>query len=214
MDGTPTEYYTPHDFTDLVKIHTFSVPSTWKGTRPGPNSYTFKEWADGTKSTTITVSAEMLYVANYYPPELEAPVFSPPGGTYSSPQSVIITCSTYVNDVSIRYTTDGSEPKEYSAVYLSPIEVSSTTTIKARGYHVDWMPSDIATVAYTINNPPSKVATPTFNPLGGTYSSSQSVTLSCPTSGATIRYTTDGSEPSASSTPYSGPIMVSNTMTF
>jgi len=60
---------------------------------------------------------------------------------------------------------------------------------------------------------PPKVATPTFSPAQGTYSSSQSVAISCGTAGATIRYTTDGSEPTSSSTAYSDPISVSATTT-
>ena len=41
------------------------------------------------------------------------------------------------------------------------------------------------------------VATPTFTPAPGTYSTNpQAVTLACATSGATIRYTTDGTTPS------------------
>jgi len=58
------------------------------------------------------------------------------------------------------------------------------------------------------------VATPTFSPAGGTYSSTQSVTLSSSTSGASIRYTTDGSTPSDTvGTVYSGPLAVSGNAT-
>ncbi len=39
------------------------------------------------------------------------------------------------------------------------------------------------------------VATPTFNPPAGTYTSVQHVTITSATSGATIRYTTNGTEP-------------------
>ncbi|MEU0792207.1 chitobiase/beta-hexosaminidase C-terminal domain-containing protein [Amycolatopsis sp. NPDC005961] len=56
-------------------------------------------------------------------------------------------------------------------------------------------------------------AAPTFSPPGGTYSSAQTVTISSATSGATIRYTVDGSTPTASSTLYSGPISVPNSRT-
>ncbi len=53
------------------------------------------------------------------------------------------------------------------------------------------------------------VATPTFSPAAGTYGAPQSVAITTATAGATIRYTTDGSTPTASSTVYSGPIGVS-----
>jgi N-acetylneuraminic acid mutarotase len=57
------------------------------------------------------------------------------------------------------------------------------------------------------------VATPTFTPAAGTYSSAQNITLSDTTSGATIYYTTDGTTPTTSSTEYTGAITVSSTET-
>lgn len=53
------------------------------------------------------------------------------------------------------------------------------------------------------------VAAPVFSPSRGTYTESQTVTLACSTSGATIYYTTDGSAPTASSTRYESPVTVS-----
>lgn len=44
------------------------------------------------------------------------------------------------------------------------------------------------------------VAAPIFYPVGGSYSSAQNVVITCPTAGATIRYTLNGDEPTASST--------------
>ncbi|MEI6873741.1 MAG: leucine-rich repeat protein [Spirochaetota bacterium] len=55
----------------------------------------------------------------------------------------------------------------------------------------------------------SSVATPVFSPVMGSYSSDQSVTIGDSTSGATIHYTTDGSEPTLASPTYTGPIAVS-----
>jgi len=56
-------------------------------------------------------------------------------------------------------------------------------------------------------------ATPTLSPANGTYISTQTVTLSDSTSGATIYYTTDGSQPTTSSPVYTSPLIVSSTTT-
>ncbi|MBQ4398072.1 MAG: chitobiase/beta-hexosaminidase C-terminal domain-containing protein [Bacteroidales bacterium] len=64
------------------------------------------------------------------------------------------------------------------------------------------------------SNPPTPTcATPTFNPAAGTYTEAQTVTISCATEGATIYYTTNGDEPTTSSTVYANPISVSSNMT-
>ncbi|MBP3210969.1 MAG: endonuclease [Prevotella sp.] len=60
---------------------------------------------------------------------------------------------------------------------------------------------------------PTTVSTPYFSPAGGTYTTEQTVTISCATSGATIYYTTNGSKPSTSSTMYNGAITISETTT-
>ncbi len=57
------------------------------------------------------------------------------------------------------------------------------------------------------------VATPTFSPAGGTFSSAQSVTISTATAGASIHFTVDGSTPTASSPLFSGPISVTSSET-
>jgi hypothetical protein len=57
------------------------------------------------------------------------------------------------------------------------------------------------------------VATPSFSPAPGSYSSAQSVTITCGTSGATIRYTTNGSIPNSTSTQYTAAIPISSTTT-
>ena len=68
-----------------------------------------------------------------------------------------------------------------------------------------------APVTYTINLP--QVATPTFTPLAGTYSSAQNVSIKDATAGAVIYYTTNGDVPTTSSTRYTGVITVSATQT-
>jgi hypothetical protein len=158
----------------------------------------------GLKSTDIWDSITLDYGA------VATPTFSPVGGTYTSVQNVVISCST--EGSTIRYTTDGSEPLSTSLLYSSPIEVSSSMTIKAKAFRTEMDNSQTATATYAINLP-AKVATPAFSPVGGTYTSVQNVVISCSTEGSTIRYTTDGSEPSSASTVYSSALSIDVTTT-
>src|SRR5262249_49016839 len=52
-------------------------------------------------------------------------------------------------------------------------------------------------------------AIPSISPNGGSFTNSVQVTLTCATAGAEIRYTTDGSVPTAASTLYNGPFTLS-----
>lgn len=72
---------------------------------------------------------------------------------------------------------------------------------------------DTSTFTYTVGLTSDTVAIPSISPAGGSYTTAQNVTIACATSGATIRYTTDGSTPTASSTVYSGPINVTSSKT-
>jgi hypothetical protein len=60
---------------------------------------------------------------------IAAPVFSPAGGTYTSAQSVTLTSATA--STVIYYTLDGSTPTLSSQLYLQPITVAKSVTIKA-----------------------------------------------------------------------------------
>ena len=142
-------------------------------------------------------------------PTAATPTFSPGAGTYSSAQSVTLSDAT--SGATIYYTTDGTTPTTSSIQYAGPLTVSSTETLQAMAIATGDTNSGVASAAYTINVP--VVATPTFSPGAGTYSSAQSVTLSDATSGTTIYYTSNGTTPTTSSTPYTGPITVSSTET-
>ncbi|MHB8770772.1 MAG: chitobiase/beta-hexosaminidase C-terminal domain-containing protein [Syntrophales bacterium] len=136
------------------------------------------------------------------------PAFSLPGGTYTADQSIAIGCAT--PDAVIHYTTDGSTPTAASVLYTAPIPVAgngTTMTIKAMAVKQGLADSAVASATYTIIYT-QNVATPTFTPPAGVYGSDQSVSIQCTTVGATIRYTTDGSTPTAASTLYTAPIPV------
>lgn len=144
-------------------------------------------------------------------PVAAAPTFTPAAGTYSSAQSVTISSST--SGASIRYTTDGTTPSETAGtLYAGPFAIGTITTIKAIAYESGYTDSSVSSGTYNISIP--QVSTPTFSPAAGTYASAQTVTISTSTSGASIRYTTDGSTPSETAgTLYSSPVTVSATET-
>ncbi len=77
------------------------------------------------------------------------PTFTPIGGTYTTAQNVTISCAT--SGAQIRYTTNGVEPTESSALYGSPITVTASTTIKAKAFLQGWTPSATSTATYTIS---------------------------------------------------------------
>jgi hypothetical protein len=173
-------------------------------------SVTIKARAFRTNWTDSDVASGTYSIVSTEPNQVATPTFSPAAGTYSSAQSVSISCTT--SDATIRYTLDGSTPTSSSPIYSSPISVTDgNVTIKAMAFRSGWTDSDVASGTYSIvSTEPNQVATPTFSPVAGTYASAQSVTISCSTSGATIRYTTNGADPTSSSQVYTSPISVSN----
>ena len=61
-----------------------------------------------------------------------APQFSLPQGHYES--AITVSISTSTEGTTIRYTLDGSEPNENSPIYVQPIYISDTTTLKAKAF--------------------------------------------------------------------------------
>ncbi|MBW4082279.1 discoidin domain-containing protein [Paenibacillus sp. S150] len=168
---------------------------------------------------TITVPAKKTVAGNpvngIQPPNSDekaaAPVFSPAGGTYTSAQLVSISSATA--GATIRYTTDGSEPTAASASYTAPVNVAQSMTLKAKAFKELLQDSTTSSAAYIINAA-SQVAQPVITPATGNYTEAQNVTITSGTQGASIRYTTDGSTPTASTgTLYSASFTVPVTTT-
>ncbi|MBL7913587.1 MAG: CotH kinase family protein [Bacteroidia bacterium] len=78
------------------------------------------------------------------------PVFSIAPGIYQNAQ--LLTLSATSNN-SIYYTTDGSEPNSQSILYSSPIEINSSTVIKAKSFsnNTSILPSDPVGNTYLVN---------------------------------------------------------------
>jgi uncharacterized repeat protein (TIGR03803 family) len=190
---------------------------TTNGTTPTASSTKYTGAISVSSSETIEAIAEAsgfsnsavamaTYTINL--PAAAAPTFSPAVGTFTSAQSVTLTDSTA--GAAIYYTTNGTTPSASSTLYTGSITVSSTETIEAIAVASGFSNSAVATGTYTINLP---AATPVISPAAGTFSSAQSVTITDSTAGSTIYYTTNGTTPSASSTPYAGAITVSSSET-
>lgn len=125
--------------------------------------------------------------------------------------------------VNISYSTDGSTWTNIETNKTLTASVKTyTETIPSGGRYFQIAISSNSTkpssgnAQLTIDNVVftySQVVAPTFNPAAGTYTTTQNVTLSSATTGATVYYTTDGSSPTTSSSVYSSPISVSSTTT-
>jgi hypothetical protein len=151
-------------------------------------------------------------------PAASTPTFSLVAGTYTGAQN--ITISTSSSGAVICYNTTGSPATNGATgcttgtLYTGSVTVSSNETLYAIAGGTEYDDSPVGSASYVIQNvTQNSVATPTFSPAAGTYSSQQSIAISDATSGAAIYYTTDGSTPTTSSTVYNGPITVSSTET-
>ncbi|MEI6821540.1 MAG: LruC domain-containing protein [Bacteroidota bacterium] len=190
---------------------TFSAttsPKTITVSPTGTTTYTVATLTDANSCPTIAGDLTGSYTITM---KAASPTFTPTAGTYNTPQSVTLSSTT--SGATIRYTTDGSTPTETNGtIYTTAVNISTSTTLKAIAYKTGMTDSDVSSSAYTIQFLPC--ADPTFSVLAGTYNISQSVTISTTTSDASIRYTTDGSDPSdVNGTLYSAPISISQNTT-
>jgi len=132
------------------------------------------------------------------------PTFSPAAAPFFQP--TLVTMESTTEGATIHYTTDGSMPSAtVGTIYTGPVNILANTTLKAIAFKSGLLDSVVISGAYEFRCGP-----PAFSPAGGVFTGAQSVMLSTVTDGATIRYTTDGSQPtSTNGTTYTGPISVS-----
>ena len=187
-----------------VFTHTWAVdiPTTVGG------STAYVGFTGGTGGQTSSQKIGTWTFSSATGPTTATPTFSLASGTYLGTQ--ILTISDATSGATIYYTTDGSTPTTSSTQYSGPLAITSSQTVKAIAKAGTSGVSGVGSVTLTIE---SQVATPSFSPVGGTYTSAQSVKITSATSGATIYYTTNGTAPTKSSTQYTGPITVSSSMT-
>ena len=160
------------------------------------------------QSGTDTVSA--VASGTYtFPTPTANPVFSVLTGTYDTPQSVTIADST--SAAVIYYTINGTTPTTASTKYTGPISVTATETIEAMAIATGHTQSAVLTEKYTIEK---QAAAPVFSPAVGTYTTTETITITGATPGAVIYYTTNGTAPTSASTKYTAPVAITQTTDF
>ena len=183
----------------------FRCVTNTSGKNLGATPLTIYRGDDSSLWYTTNLSSEV-------PGMVAAPVISPNGGAFEDAQTVTITCAT--EGASIYYTTDGSTPTTSSTQYSEPIALTETTTINAIAVKEGLQDSAVVSAVFAKGTAePEKVAAPVIAPSGGTFTDSQTVTITCATEDASIYYTTDGSTPSVLSTLYNAPITLTETTT-
>ena len=190
-----TIYYTNNGSTPTTSSSVYSVPLT-VGT-----SETLQAIAVVSDPVLSPVATATYTIQT----SAAAPVFSIPGGSFTTSQTVGITDATA--NATLYFTTNGSAPTTSSTVFSGPITVSATETLKAIAVATGYSNSAVTSAVYSFSSS-SKTATPVFSVPAGTYYTPQKLTLSDSTPGAVIYYTTNVTTPTTASTLYTGPISI------
>lgn len=80
----------------------------------------------------ITGAGRIVRVSYTGQNQITPPVFAPDGGAFAGPVSVLARSRT--PGVTIRYTLDGTDPGPSSPVVSGPLQITSTSTLKARAW--------------------------------------------------------------------------------
>ncbi len=142
-----------------------------------------------------------LDYAILHPPEIQ-----PSAGFYESPQSLRITTNSK-GDATIRYTLDGSLPTASSPSFASSVKIQSPSKVQAIVLR-NGVASQVAVADLEVVVPPS------FDPPAGRYAGSVQVAMSTPTVKASIRYTSDSTNPDRSSKTFSSPVTITSNTAF
>ena len=183
---------------ETLNFATGSGAVTWTPQHNGNYKLTHKVMSGGTQVGETLTATFFVEPAN--------PVLNPVSGTtFDSSLSVSMSCPT--EGATIHYTTDGSEPTAESPEYKR-FKISGKTTVKAVA-EKNRMLSEVVTAEYALG----QCADPVFSLADGAEfeHSNQEVSIAWNSDGV-LRYTLDGSEPTAESPIYEGPFSFSESV--
>lgn len=140
------------------------------------------------------------------------PGVSPSAGPIALGTSISLSCDTA--SATIYYTVDGSDPRSSATreVYSASLTYAAPMTLRAFACKEGSADSAVLDATYST----AKVAAPTFSPVAGAVASGTDVAISSDTASATIKYTTDGTDPRTSDTAvtYSAAVDITAATTF
>ncbi len=147
----------------LVEINT--VAGSWGsndfyGTKPSNDWAGYYSYNTTKSVTNFQPKATFTFIPSDAPETVATPTFSPATGTYTSAQSVTISCAT--DGATISYSTDGGTTWTVG----NSLTVSETTTVMAKATKDGMTDSEIAEATYTIDIPVDYAVT--VSPDGGT----------------------------------------------
>ncbi len=222
----PTPEITPVDGTVIGDSQSVMISSvvndaqiyyTIDGSEPTSSSAAYQKRFRVSGKTTVKAIAmregwtdSVVAVAHYALGQCPDPVIVSAGGETFLHNGNQVSIDWNCADGVLRYTTDGSDVTETSPAYAGAFTIDDTTVIKAKAFGETYF--DSVQVELTVTREWEPVAMPVIAAPETFSGGKTTVTISCTTEGALIRYTTDGSEPNSHSRRYSGPFEVSETM--
>jgi hypothetical protein len=199
VDQGSTEPSTLSNGSASIDLHTLAAGShTITVSYPGDSANFL---ANSSNSLNFTVNQAPLTVTANSPPPITfgQPI---PALTYTITGFVNGDTSSVVTGTAALTTTatSTSQPGDY------PISFS-TKTLAATNYSFNYVDGTLTITAVGAAPPPI------ISPAGGSYTSTQTATITDSLAGAKLHYTTDGTEPTSASTLYAGPIAVNASVT-
>ncbi|MBN1674197.1 MAG: chitobiase/beta-hexosaminidase C-terminal domain-containing protein [Kiritimatiellae bacterium] len=181
------------------------------GTYPGADRFALVGVTDtGDTNIDVTVTCRENYTVlathTFSAPAapVAKPLVEPNGGVFA--QTVSVTLTTLTPGASLFYTTDGAEPSTASLAYAAPFALGvGITAIRAKAF-LAGAGSAVQNASFDVR--PDPLVAPDIAPNGGSFWAPVQVVLATPTAGASIFYTTDGTEPSTFSMLYENPFVL------
>lgn len=189
-----------------------TIHYTLDGSDPTIDSTVYKKFKINGKTTVKAIAFlpdgdhSDIVTASYALGRCADPIVSPVDGTVFKHSGQMVRIDQNGEEGVLRYTIDGTDPTAESPVYEGPFTVDDSVVVKAKVFSDRYFDSAVVTVNLTREW--ETVATPVITAAEEFTGRETKVMIVCATSGATIRYTTDGSEPTSDSPQYTGPFWV------